>query len=121
MDGSVYHWWHPLAEFGNHTACSDDYLWLPLIIAAYIKETGDTAILNFREAFVDAGLCARRHPRIGVHGIQAASRSGNFETCAEVSDESGTSMASSAETSAGVRKGRIAACSASACGQVRRR
>lgn len=54
MDGSVYHWWHPLAEFGNHTACSDDYLWLPFIIAAYIKETGDTAVLNFREPFVDS-------------------------------------------------------------------
>jgi len=54
VDGSVYHWWHPLAEFGNHTACSDDYLWLPYIISQYIKETGDTAILNFREPFVDS-------------------------------------------------------------------
>ncbi len=45
-DGSVNHWWHALADFGNHTACSDDYLWLPYLTANYIKETGDWAILE---------------------------------------------------------------------------
>jgi len=52
-DGSVYHWWHALADFGNHTACSDDYLWLPLIVANYLKETGDWSILKERAPFVD--------------------------------------------------------------------
>lgn len=52
-DGSVYHWWHPLAEFGNHTACSDDYLWLPFLTANYIKDTNDWSILNEQAAFVD--------------------------------------------------------------------
>lgn len=45
-DGSVNHWWHALADFGNHTACSDDYLWLAFLTAQYIKETGDSAILQ---------------------------------------------------------------------------
>ncbi|MFN0011398.1 MAG: GH36-type glycosyl hydrolase domain-containing protein [Phycisphaerales bacterium] len=53
VDGSVYHWWHALADFGNHTACSDDYLWLPHIVAAYIRETGDLACLKKRALFVD--------------------------------------------------------------------
>jgi cellobiose phosphorylase len=56
VDGSVYHWWHPLpgtAEFGLHTKCSDDYLWLPFLTAQYIKETGDKAILNATAPFVD--------------------------------------------------------------------
>ena len=52
-DGSVYHWWHPLAEFGLRTACSDDYLWLPFLTAQYIKDTGDWAILDERAVFVD--------------------------------------------------------------------
>ena len=52
-DGSVYHWWHPLAEFGLRTLCSDDYLWLPLLTATYIRDTGDWAILSERAAFVD--------------------------------------------------------------------
>jgi cellobiose phosphorylase len=45
-DGSVNHWWHALADFGNHTACSDDYLWLPFLVAQYLKETGDIEILS---------------------------------------------------------------------------
>lgn len=52
-DGSVYHWWHPLAEFGPRTACSDDYLWLPFVVASYVRETGDATILNERAPFVD--------------------------------------------------------------------
>jgi cellobiose phosphorylase len=52
-DGSVYHWWHPLAEFGLRTACSDDYLWLPYLTAQYIKETGDWGILDQNAPFVD--------------------------------------------------------------------
>ena len=52
-DGSVYHWWHPLAEFGLRTACSDDYLWLPFLVVQYIKETGDWAILDVKAPFVD--------------------------------------------------------------------
>jgi len=53
VDGSVYHWWHPLAEFGLRTACSDDYLWLPMLTAIYIKDTGDWSILDEHVAFVD--------------------------------------------------------------------
>ncbi|MGD9791791.1 MAG: glycosyl transferase family 36 [Phycisphaerales bacterium] len=52
-DGSVNHWWHALADFGNHTACSDDYLWLAFVTASYIKETGDLDILNRRAPFRD--------------------------------------------------------------------
>jgi len=52
-NGSVYHWWHPLTETGLRTACSDDYLWLPFIVAAYIKETGDLKALNLKIPFVD--------------------------------------------------------------------
>ncbi len=53
VDGSVNHWWHALADFGNHTACSDDYLWLPFLVAQYIKETGDQPILARTAPFMD--------------------------------------------------------------------
>ncbi|MEM8757659.1 MAG: glycosyl transferase family 36 [Planctomycetota bacterium] len=55
QDGSVYHWWHPLTNDGNHTSCSDDYLWLPFLVANYIKETDDLSILDEQTAFVDGG------------------------------------------------------------------
>lgn len=62
-DGSVYHWWHALADFGNHTACSDDYLWLPFVVANYLKETGDFAALDRNAPFVDdrAGASLLEH------------------------------------------------------------
>ncbi|MEI7656453.1 MAG: glycosyl transferase family 36 [Phycisphaerae bacterium] len=53
VDGSVHHWWHALADFGNHTRCSDDYLWLAFVTASYIRETGDSTILEELVPFVD--------------------------------------------------------------------
>jgi cellobiose phosphorylase len=52
-DGSVYHWWHPLSESGLRTACSDDLLWLPFVVAAYVNETGDLGVLARTAPFVD--------------------------------------------------------------------
>ncbi|MFZ4574487.1 MAG: GH36-type glycosyl hydrolase domain-containing protein [Phycisphaerales bacterium] len=59
-DGSVNHWWHALADFGNHTACSDDYLWLPYLTSGYIKETGDFACLDKVIPFKNGGFRAPR-------------------------------------------------------------
>ena len=68
VDGSVYHWWHALADFGNHTACSDDYLWLPFVIAAYLRETGDFALLDEVAPFVDdpKGATLKEHCRRSI-------------------------------------------------------
>ena len=52
-DGSVYHWWNPITETGKHDKCSDDYLWLPFVLTSYIRETGDTGILDLQTPFVD--------------------------------------------------------------------
>lgn len=53
VDGSVYHWWNPLTETGLHDQCSDDYLWLPFVTCAYLRETGDLSILDEKAPFVD--------------------------------------------------------------------
>jgi cellobiose phosphorylase len=55
-DGSVYHWWHPLSEQGHVTRMTDDLLWLALVTATYLKETGDFTILDDEEPFLDGPL-----------------------------------------------------------------
>lgn len=48
-DGSAYHQYQPLTKRGNNdigSGFNDDPLWLILGVAAYIKETGDWAVLD---------------------------------------------------------------------------
>ncbi|MNO42819.1 N,N'-diacetylchitobiose phosphorylase [compost metagenome] len=53
-DGSAYHQYQPLTKRGNNevgTGFNDDPLWLILGTSAYIKETGDTSILDEQVPF----------------------------------------------------------------------
>jgi cellobiose phosphorylase len=52
-EGHVFHWWQPITESGAHSRFSDDLLWLPFAVLAYIRETGDTAILKLKAPFVE--------------------------------------------------------------------
>jgi cellobiose phosphorylase len=48
-DGGAYHQYQPLTKRGNDAIGSgfnDDPMWLILAVAAYLKETGDTAVLD---------------------------------------------------------------------------
>jgi cellobiose phosphorylase len=53
-DGSAYHQYQPLTKRGNNdigSGFNDDPLWLIFGVAAYIKETGDFAILDEKVPF----------------------------------------------------------------------
>lgn len=45
-EGDVLHWWFSIRGGGPRTNCSDDLLWLPFILDAYLQETADFAILD---------------------------------------------------------------------------
>lgn len=53
VDGSVYHWWHPVSEAGHVTRMTDDLLWLGFVTFNYLKETADFSILEDRAPYLD--------------------------------------------------------------------
>jgi len=53
MDGSVYHWWHPISEIGLRNNISDNLLWLPFVLMNYLRETADFGVLQSEEPFLD--------------------------------------------------------------------
>jgi cellobiose phosphorylase len=52
-DGGVYHWWHPMSEIGLRNGISDNLLWMPFVLNAYLQETDDLTILDCLEPFID--------------------------------------------------------------------
>jgi cellobiose phosphorylase len=54
IEGDVLHWWLTIRGGGPRTNCSDDLLWLPFILHAYLLETADYAILDEVAPYLNA-------------------------------------------------------------------
>ena len=51
--GDVLHWWHEHSNAGIRTYFSDDYLWLPYVLAEYVTRTGDISVLDEETAYLE--------------------------------------------------------------------
>lgn len=54
IEGDVLHWWFTIRGGGPRTTCSDDLLWLPFILSAYLDETADFSILDEPAPYLNA-------------------------------------------------------------------
>ena len=58
LEGDACKWWHRATNGGtglaDRTHSSDPHLWLPYVTARYVKGTGDWAILDCVEPFLEA-------------------------------------------------------------------
>ena len=53
IEGDVLHWWFTIRGGGPRTNCSDDLLWLPFVLDAYLKETNDFSILDEQAPYLN--------------------------------------------------------------------
>jgi cyclic beta-1,2-glucan synthetase len=86
--GDVQHWWLPPLGQGVRTRISDDRVWLAFAASHYVEVTGDLAIFDESEPFLDGPPLNDDQTESYFHPMVSELRATLFEHCARALDAS---------------------------------
>ena len=125
LEGDVLKWWHRApgggTGLGQRTKASDPHLWLPYVLARYVRETGDPSVLDEVDAYLGgppvpaARGHAGRPPRPSrERATSTSTRAARSNTRSSICGENGLPLLRAGDWNDGIdglgRKGAAPAC-----------
>ena len=90
QDGDVLHWWHESPLRGVRTRCSDDLLWLPFVVAHYLRHTGDQSILDESASYLAGPPLPREETEHYAQFVSSPETGSVYEHCRRAIDRAST-------------------------------
>jgi len=80
-EGDTLHWWQPHSGRGVRTHMTDDRLWLPYVVAEYLRVTGDASVLGEVTPFLEGQLLPPEQEDAYVQPLASPQAADLYEHC----------------------------------------